>query len=72
MKLKFNISLHDLRSIDQVEEAITNVGLLVSTERGMVGAQMTISTKDDNEELDTKAIFSIGQLVGQIQTMALI
>ena len=72
MKLTFNIPLHNLRSIAQVEEGLTNVGLLVSTERKMVSAEMTISTKDDDEEIDINTAFTIGQLVGQIQTMAMI
>jgi len=70
MKLTFNIPLHNLRSIAPLEEGLTNVGLLVSTERKMVSAQMTISTKDDNEEIDINTAFAIGQLVGQIETIA--
>lgn len=70
MKLTFNIPLHNLRSVAQVEEGLTNVGLLVSIEHKMVSAEMTISTQND-EEIDINSAFAIGQLVGQIQTMAL-
>jgi hypothetical protein len=67
-KLTFWVDIMNLHALPAIEEKLKEIGFEVVVYKFVTSAEITISTK---ELMSAELAFSIGTLVGQIQTIAL-